>query len=87
MDNDKSEYFIYESSMIRLERIIKRLWILCIILILLLVGTNIGWIWYESQFVDEIKIDQEIESEDSDNYITGIGNIGYGENENKTKGY
>lgn len=32
------------------ERTIKRLWILCIILIVLLVGSNIAWILYEQQY-------------------------------------
>lgn len=35
------------------ERTIKRLWILIIILVLLLFGTNAAWIYYESQFTDE----------------------------------
>ena len=34
-------------------RTIKRLWITIILLIILLVGTNAGWIYYESQFADE----------------------------------
>lgn len=34
----------------RFERIIKRLWILCIILIIALFGTNAAWLWHESQF-------------------------------------
>ena len=35
------------------ERTIKRLWIVIILLVVLLVGSNIAWIWYESQFTDE----------------------------------
>lgn len=35
------------------ERTIKRLWVIIIILVLLLAGSNVAWIWYESQFVDE----------------------------------
>ena len=55
-------YIVHESDMARLERTIKRLWIICILLILLLVGTNIAWIIYESQFVDEIQSEQEVET-------------------------
>ena len=40
----------YDSDMARHERNFKRLWILAIILIISLVGSNIGWMVYESQF-------------------------------------
>lgn len=36
------------------ERTIKRLWILIILLIVLLVGSNVAWMYYENQFADEI---------------------------------
>ena len=35
------------------ERTIKRLWILIILLIALLFATNGAWLWYESQFTEE----------------------------------
>lgn len=44
-------YIVHESMMARQERTIKRLWILVILLILLLFGSNAAWIWYESQFI------------------------------------
>lgn len=51
MDEHKDvPYIVHEGMMARMERIIKRLWILCVLLILLLVGTNAGWLYYESQF-------------------------------------
>lgn len=43
-------YIVHEAALARLERVIRRLWILLIILLLLFVGTNAGWIYYESQF-------------------------------------
>lgn len=36
------------------ERTIKRLWILIVILVVLLFGSNVAWIIYESSFVDEV---------------------------------
>lgn len=39
--------------MARQERTIKRLWIALILVIVLLVGSNCAWLWYESQFSDE----------------------------------
>lgn len=77
-------FYVIESVLDRQGSIIKRLWIMCILLIVLLVGTNALWIWYESQFEDVItsqEVEQEIETDDNDGdlTVTGIGNI-YGEN-------
>lgn len=47
-------YIVHESDMARLERSIKRLWILLLVTIVLLVGTNAIWIMYESQFEDVV---------------------------------
>ena len=46
-------YFAHEGEMNRMERSNKRLWIVIIILIVALLGTNAGWLIYESQFVEE----------------------------------
>lgn len=46
-------YVVHEADMARQERTIKRLWILLLVMLVLLVGTNGAWIYYESQFVDE----------------------------------
>ena len=43
-------YIVHESSMARMERQIKRLWITILVLIFLLVGTNAAWLYYESQW-------------------------------------
>lgn len=53
MDKEYSKtvpYFVVEGEMARMERTNHRLWILCIILIAVLLGTNAGWIYYESQW-------------------------------------
>lgn len=65
-------YIVHEGDMARLERTIRRLWILNILLVLLLVGTNASWIWYENQFIDEVTITQE----NDDGYNNYIGNDG-----------
>ena len=70
-------YIVHESSMARMERQIKRLWITILTLIFLLVGSNCVWILYENQF-DDIEIVQE----NADGYNSFIGNDGdivYGE--------
>ena len=43
-------YIVHESSIARMERQIKRLWITILVLIFMLVGTNASWLWYNSQF-------------------------------------
>lgn len=43
-------YIVHESSMARMERHIKRLWIAVIVSVCLLFASNVGWMIYESQF-------------------------------------
>ena len=66
-------YFAHEGMMARMERTVKRLWILCIILIVLLAGTNGAWIYYETSFED-IVVTQENE-DGYNNYIGEDGDI------------
>ena len=66
-------YIVHEKDMARMERTIKRLWILLILLIVLLVGSNVAWLAYESQFEYETvtEIDADQETEDGNNYVVG----------------
>ena len=45
--------YYHEQEVARLERHNKRLFWALIMTILLLVGSNAGWIWYESRYIDE----------------------------------
>ena len=72
-------YIVHESSMARIERQIKRLWITVILLITMLVATNGAWIWYESQMET---IYQEVTQEadtGTNNFVGGdmIGETDY----------
>lgn len=64
-------YLVYEGEMARSERNLKRLWITVILLICLLVGSNVGWLIYESQF-EEIVVAQD----NADGYNSYIGRDG-----------
>lgn len=65
---------VYEIVIARFERTIKRLWILCIILIAVLLATNAGWIYYESQFVtNETTVEQEVDTGSGDATVIGVG--------------
>lgn len=70
---DPVPFAVHESAMARMERTIRRLWILLIVLVVLLVGSNALWIWYEAQFETETS-SYEIEQDASDggtNYAVG----------------
>lgn len=64
-------YYVHESDMARMERQIKRLWIVLIMTIILLVATNAVWFWYESQFEDIVITADQIADGDSNNYAIG----------------
>ena len=76
-------YVVHEGAMARQERTIKRLWILCLVMFLALVGTNAGWIYYESQFqVSETTVTQD-NADGVNNYIGNDGDIYNGETNDK----
>lgn len=72
-------YVAHEAALAREERTIKRLWILCILLVVLLVASNFAWIVYENQFEDIV---QEViqEADNGENHF--IGGDYYGEANN-----
>jgi len=80
--------FEHEMAMAMAERTIIRLWVLCIILIICLIGSNIAWVCYESQWevtesTQEVK--QDIETGDGDlGTVIGIGD-NYGKDTSNSK--
>ena len=72
-DKNSVPYVVFESSQARMERTIKRLWILAIILIVLLFATNAAWIHYENSFED-ISVTQE-NADGINNYVGNDGSI------------
>lgn len=71
-------YFAHEGEMTRMERVNKRLWVLIIVLIVALLGTNAGWIIYENQF-SEVVTTTEIDADQQGdyNFVSG-GDLSYG---------
>lgn len=69
-------YIVHEQEMARRERTEKRLWITIILLIVLLVGSNAGWLWWSNQWetVERWEITQENEG-GNNNYIGNDGDI------------
>ena len=61
MNNLKEEMIVAAQ-----ERTVRRLWILCIILVVLLTASNAMWIYYEAQFEDVSTSTQTIHTDASD---------------------
>ncbi len=71
--------FIHDAYVSMAERTIRRLWILCIIIFICFVGSNIFWICRNNQYET---IEQEV-SQDTDNGSNSfIGGDNYGEADN-----
>lgn len=75
--NDKEAvqipYYVAEGMLDRQSATIKKLWIMCIILIIFLVGSNALWVIYENSFEDYV-VTQESE-EGTNNFIGNDGKI------------
>lgn len=61
------------------ERTIKRLWIIIIILIGLLGGMTYLYIDAITQY-ETISVEQEVDTEEGDAYVAGVGDVYYGTN-------
>jgi len=79
MENKAPEtipYLVHEGIMARQERTIKRLWILCIVIFIAFVGSNLGWMYYESQFTEEVTTTYTSDATDGGNaVINGDGSV------------
>ena len=78
--DDKISVWVHEQSMVRADRINKRLWALCVMLICILLGTNIAWLLYESQYetrqTETTTVTQDVAG-DGDVVVSG-GDMDYG---------
>lgn len=70
---DTVSFVAFESACTRLERSNRRLFIMCVILIIALIASNTGWVIYESRFQD-VEVTQEVDQEaqgDGSNQFVG----------------
>ena len=73
---DSVPYIVHESAMARSERKEKRMFAVIVLLILLLVGSNCAWLWYESSFEDVTTTTIEADATDGGNAIAnGDGSV------------
>ena len=70
-------FVAHEAEMDRLERINKRFFILLLIVFLAFIGTNLGWILYESQYEDVV-VTQDVDTGDGTAVVSGTGDAIYG---------
>lgn len=79
-------YVVHESAMARAERQTKSLVWVIVLLIVLLVGSNCAWLWYENQFevveetTETITYDVVQDGSSTNNSIINGGEIGGTEN-------
>ena len=73
---DNVPYIAHESAMARSERNIKRLWIIILVLIVALIGTNLAQIIHESQNEVVEETSTTITQDNADSYNNYIGNDG-----------
>lgn len=73
-------YIVHESAMARLERTIRRLWILCIVMFLAFVISNGAWIYYESQWQVLESTEQTVTQDGDANLFIGGDNNGSASN-------
>jgi len=72
---DPVPFAVHESAMARAERAHRRLWIVIIVLIILLAGSNAAWIYYESQWeVTETRTEIQQDTSDGGNIFIVCGN-------------
>lgn len=90
MDEEKISKETAEELLVAvMERQVKRLFVLCILLLVFLVGSNLAWIIYENQFEDvSTVVTQETNSEGGGDAIIHGDNAGavfYGQSETNSE--
>lgn len=70
--------YMYDIFAAVTERTIKRLWVVIILLILALIGSNATWIYYESQWeVRETTVTQDVTQDGKGTNIVSGGDLTY----------
>ena len=80
MEINRETQYLIDTITAMTERTLKRLWILIILLVVLLFGSNAAWIWYESQY-QEITVTQDVQQDADFGSNHFIGGDYYGESE------
>ena len=76
--NTTVPFVVHENLRAQMSAANARLIRVIVLLIVLLVGSNIAWLWYESQF-ESMTIEQEVDTGEGDEFVVGNGDLNYGE--------
>lgn len=79
-DKDNVSFAAFESACTRLERANHRLFLIIILLLIALIGTNAAWVYYESQFED-VSVTQRVDQDTDSGNNTFVGGDYNGESE------
>lgn len=86
---DRSLYLMWESSQYRSERINTKLWVVILVLIVALIASNAGWIYYENSFEDVVVTQEAVTDGSNEIHLQNIGGDYYGgesETDSENKG-
>lgn len=84
VSHNEVPYIVHEGAMARMDRTIKRMWVCIILLIVLLVASNAGWLYHESQFAQvEETTTQTVKQDAEDGNNNFIGGDMNGEADSK----
>lgn len=78
MDREREPQYYADIIAGTLERTIQRMWVALMLVVVLLVGSNAAWIWYEIQWED-VRVSQDVDTGDGAAFVAGIGDVNYGE--------
>ena len=82
------DIYVHEQDMARMERSNARSHFLNVVLIIILLATNIGWLYYESQYTDLTTTytqEADIETNGGGNaYVNNGGDLNYGTYQSQT---
>lgn len=81
--NTTVPFVVHENLRAQMSAVNARLIRVIILLIVLLVGSNIAWLVYESQF-EELSIEQEVDTGEGDAFVVGNGDLNYGEGQTES---
>lgn len=79
-DSHVVDFIVYESAMSRMERTVRRLWILLLVLVVLLFGSNALWLyeWCQYDYIDEIETTTYTQDGEGLNIIGDGNEVGHG---------
>lgn len=78
--------FMFQSMQAQNSVVNKRQFIIIILLIIALVGSNAGWLYYENQFQDTVVTTQTVEQDNSDGGVNYVGDFIGGDYNGETEG-